>query len=339
MLDKRLFVCKSFALVRIDDSWVVEQTGGERPARRLSTIPAWLGRVLTVLSAWEVVDAANSVTLAQLSNVHPASISDCLEQLLRLGLLHEQVCLLEGERDTARARDYQFCSSSKRPDYTDPATIGNDIQEMNRWASEDAPPAAWKQHQRRDVIPLPVPGLAAATGSHAKLGSFLYLCHAVLADATIGALPRTLRAVPSHGASHPFDLTLKFPSEQGSGKEVSFAYDPGLHALVHIDGALVPKVRESPAKSAVRIGIHLSIERVQFRYRSSLAYQTIYLDLGHLIETMTYAAIASDSTLSIPEMPVVPFTDRSYPGELVAEAFWCSATGPLSARATSASVG
>ncbi|GGQ07089.1 MarR family transcriptional regulator [Streptomyces roseolilacinus] len=236
--------------------------------------------------------------LAQEAGVPAHAVAGCLTSLERAGLLRREAPDDPPPRDAPALHDWALANLAPPADYRNPALVDDDIALMTSYADGDPPPPALpdlSEHAPRVHLPHPV----ADPGGHPLrvLGGVLYLSHAVIDDAAIGPLPRSRRVPPSHGAAHPFDLSVG--CRWADGSTTVHAYDPDAHALAGLaDGDrpdVAGPVRRLAAAAALRpgdavIAVHLAIRRVQWRYRTGAAYPTVFLDLGHLLEALRGAA-------------------------------------------------
>jgi hypothetical protein len=264
------------ALVRLADRWLLDDVGRGR-VRLLDALPGWLGRVLAQLTVAGPITAGQARAVVLAAGVPESEVERCVTSLSAAGLLSEHPAAVP-PADSAVLRDYQFANISQAVDYADPAAIDEDIRLMYRYAEADRPPAVLVELPAGAFrVPLPHPVLDPAGHPLDRLGRCLFLTHGVLSDTAIGPLPRTRRVPPSHGAAHPFDLLLTTARDVDAG---SYYYDPGEHCLV----LLADDTTEHG--DDVILDIRLAVERVQWRYRTSAVYPTIFLDLGHLLETL-----------------------------------------------------
>jgi SagB-type dehydrogenase family enzyme len=181
---------------------------------------------------------------------------------------------------------------------------------MSEFSRTSAPPAPYHSFPDAAHLPLPHPFLDHTDHPLGDVARLLYLGNAVLQDVAIGPLHRTRRVPPSHGASHPFDLVLSL-GEPWVHTPGTFYYNPDTHHLVSLSGLpdadahaefVAECLGSTGAKGAVSVAFHLEVRRIQWRYRTSTAYPTIFLDLGHLVETLAY--VARDMDWAMTHIPV-----------------------------------
>ena len=204
-----------------------------------------------------------------------------------LALLEE----VEGERALGARRNgpvtelLSVLGQLPQADYADERVFDMDDALMHQYVDADGPaagscappstsPRTWLQ---RPPWP-PGPGLAD------RLGRLLYFAAAVVRDVRLGAvMAAVLKAVPSHGARHPIDVHLRV----GAGGPFAagwHSYRPDDHTLTW-----QAEASDAPAGSVAMVLVAVW-ERVQWRYRSSLAYPTVFLDAGHLTGTLQLLA-------------------------------------------------
>ncbi|MYT56042.1 hypothetical protein GTW29_29160 [Streptomyces sp. SID7834] len=115
-----------------------------------------------------------------------------------------------------------------------------------------------------------------------------------------GPLPRSRRTPPSFGASHPFDIAVI--TSRISGERTAYYYQPVEHSLVILPASAYDVAVSAPPETSgcrdIELSIHLAIERVHWRYRTSTVYPIILLDLGHLTETLRQVADSMDIRLT-----------------------------------------
>lgn len=230
----------------------------------------------------------------------PASAADrCVDSLRRAGVLVPATSRPSAHRDTAALHDWRLANLTLPADYRNPDTLKSDLRQTRAFAAAETPPPAsrqWPAKLRRTALPHPVHD--PPDRPHYIMGSVLYYSHAILKPAALGPLPRSLRVPPSHGAGHPFDLTVALRSRR-ERKSVLFAYDPADHTLVRLPADPVWEVTDGH----MLIAVHLAVRRVQWRYRASTAYPTVFLDLGHLLGVMEAVAETLDLALAEIDLP------------------------------------
>lgn len=136
---------------------------------------------------------------------------------------------------------------------------------------------------------LPHPAFGPLEDPLGKLGVFMLHGFGVLRNAKfldVGYVP--LKSTPSKGARHPFDAHLV----AGPGTTLP----PGVYDYSPSDHALVSRTDEVLSDGLVLV-VTLVYERVQWRYRETSGYCDLWLDLGHLRETL--AAVATDLSCSV----------------------------------------
>ncbi|WP_159106611.1 hypothetical protein [Streptomyces rishiriensis] len=244
------------------------------------------------------VNTAAAAAAAIAAGVPEAAADRCVDSFRRAGLLVPTTSHPLPRAEAPVLQDWRLANLALPADYRDPDTQVIDLRQMEGFAAAEAPPAVsvqWPLGLRRTLLPHPVHD--APERPHYALGNVLYYSNAVLRPAALGPLPRTLRVPPSHGAAHPFDLTVIMNSQR-DGSSVTLGYDPMAHALVRLPATSIAPV----APGYVLIAVHLAVRRVQWRYRASTAYPTVFLDLGHLLQVMETAA--ENLSLALAETPV-----------------------------------
>ncbi|KJY22191.1 hypothetical protein VR43_07420 [Streptomyces sp. NRRL S-104] len=301
----------SLSLVTLQGQWIIEdpRLGSHR---LLNTVPQWLPLLLAELAVGGVVPWSELLASAIRQGV-PSDRAEACVRSLALAQLIVPADSNPPSRDASALRDHQWALTSARVDYTDENTIADDIELMHRYAKDTPPPApCWEPEDGSHRIGLPHPMLDHGVRPLSDLGRLLYFTNAILADTCIGPLSRTRRVPPSHGASHPFDLTLLTGLLSADGTTTHYGYDSAAHALV----PLQPETAmPSPVgRKAHVVSAHAALERVQWRYRTSTAYPTLFLDLGHLVETLFQVAEAVGMDVSEAPHDDEPVLDSQLPG-------------------------
>ncbi|MGW7198726.1 hypothetical protein [Streptomyces chryseus] len=304
----------SASLIRVGDAWPLgDPARGSH--RILNALPAWLGQALAVLTS------AGTVTLGQASDdlaragVPEAHVDFCLRSLADAGVLVEYSTDIP-ERDAGNLRDRQWAVISPPADYRDPGTKDADVQLMYSYAEEDEPPVSSTQAPETWAR-TPLPRLENNTDNRflERLGRLLYLTYGVHSEMDFGPLPRSRRTPPSFGASHPFDICVT--TSQVSGTWATHYYQPSEHSLVTLPASQYSPgagdFHESCGSGDITLSIHLAIERVHWRYRTSTVYPTVLLDLGHLTETLRLVAESMRIGLTVTAgrtEPALPKSDQ-----------------------------
>lgn len=288
------------ALIRLDDQWLLEDPRHGR-FRQLHNITEWLAELFAALVAAGPVSSLHLRGLTRRAGVPANRVDACIASLHQADLLvpHGAGHL---DRDASAQRDHQWVMVASPVDYAQPGVIDDDLRTMDEYAAQGPPPAAYVHPgDGEPSIPLPHPLLDPPEHPLHSLGHLLYFTHAVLSDAVIGPLPRSRRVTPSHGAAHPFDLTVTTDHLSGCTHQ-NYCYAPGAHALVPADQTHSVAASFVPQAKDLLITVHLASDRVQWRYRASTAYPTIFLDLGHLLETLRMTA--AFLRMTVEELPL-----------------------------------
>ncbi|MFQ6144608.1 hypothetical protein ACLMNJ_16255 [Streptomyces seoulensis] len=287
-------VSPTLSLLRLGEAWLMEDPA-RGSHRILNTLPGWLGRALATLISAETVTTEEAHSALKAAGVPEGHVGSCLRSFTEAGVL-VHAGTSRPHRDAGSMRDRQWAVISPPVDYRDPTAKDADVQLMYSYAEQAAvPPCATQVPEAWARIPLPEPEETVGTGGSLldTLGRLLYLTNGVQSEIEFGPLPRSRRTPPSFGASHPFDISVRAPS--GTGERTNYYYQPVEHALV----VLPPPEQVCGTGSArlavggeleVDLSIHLAIERVHWRYRTSTVYPTVLLDLGHVTETLRLVA-------------------------------------------------
>lgn len=308
----------TLSLVTVQGQWIIEDP--RRGSHRLlNTLPSWLLSLLAALA--QRGDASwSELTASAVSQGVPHDRADaCIRSLAKAHLIVPADSHAPS-RDASALRDHQWALASERMDYTDESAIADDIALMYHYAESSPPPApCWEPEAGSGGVTLPHPMLDHGDRPLADLGRLLFFTNAILNDTCIGPLPRSRRVPPSHGASHPFDLTLLTARPSADGTTAHYGYDAAAHALVRLKAESAAPTPVAPRTDV--LSVHAALERVQWRYRTSTAYPTLFLDLGHLVETLFQ--VAETLKLDVLEIPHddEPVLDSRLPG-----------LGPLFAR-------
>jgi hypothetical protein len=296
-----LRVSPTASLIRIGTSWLLEDPlrGGNR---QLNDFPGWLGHVLVRLMARGAMPIERVRAEISAGGVPEKQVERCLASLRSTGLLVPELAVVP-PRDSGALRDHQLANIfSESLDYSQPDIMKYDRQLMESYAKDGAPPAPFLEMpadwpRRR----LPHPVLDSDQHPLHAIGRVLYMINGILSDVTYGPLARTKRTPPSHGASHPFDIAVATTLLTGACAR-TYYYDPDDHSLAEAPASSPGDATVDSGSGATRLSIHLTVQRVQWRYRSSLAYPTIFLDLGHVVETLHL--VAGDLGLTVEDRSI-----------------------------------
>ncbi|MFD7706643.1 hypothetical protein [Streptomyces sp. NPDC059786] len=279
----------------VEGRWLVEDpTFGSH--RILDVFHPWLALLLSACAKRRAT-TEELLDVAFASGVPREAAAECIRSLQKARFLVRQD-EDAGGRDDSAVRDLQWSLVSLRMDYSDAQrAIEADLETMDGFAETDPPPpqfndtswAGWRYW-------LPHPVLDSDDHVVSRLGHLLYFMNGILEDVRIGPLPRSRRVPPSHGASHPFDVTV-FSREFADLGGANYLYDPDGHTLLQMEGCENPPEGDYPFV----ISVHAAVDRVQWRYRTSTAYPTLFLDLGHVIEVLFQ--VAQERGIELTELP------------------------------------
>lgn len=258
---------------------------------------------LQALLAGVVAKAASPRSAESLRAVFDAAPSQGREDVV----VHAMESLLEREhadggdrpavlRHAAIARWYLARRTRKYRDYSTDAVYGEDAEDMQRLLeTEHEPPA--EPEPKGPAVLLPHPATAEPVGALAALGALLYWTMGRQRPALfLDLLHVHLKAVPSFGARHPFDAELSIPPNSPLGLPAGqYIYHPSSHTLRRGDG--------DATSADVRIRLRPDLNRVSWRYRYPMAYESTLLDLGHLCAAMRMRAATCGITLVGQRLP------------------------------------
>jgi hypothetical protein len=293
-----LIISPTASLLRYTDDWFLDDPslGG---ARELSITNPVLWDFLCHLIKLGSVTSEAAADVAASVGIPELVVGRCINSFRQAGILVPASSHVSVPCDAPALQDWRLANLTVPADYRDPNIVDSDLQQMEEFAAAESPPAAYRKWPAElHRIPLPHPVHDAPDRPHYLLGSVLYYSHAVIKPASLGPLPRSLRVPPSHGAAHPFDLTVTLRSHRELGPAL-FAYDPVDHSLVRLHDVPDSQV---PVDHGL-IAVHLAARRVQWRYRASTAYSTIFLDLGHLLGVMEAVTESLKLTLTQISLP------------------------------------
>ena len=197
-------------------------------------------------------------------------------------------------RDPVVAQWFLARAGRRYVDYSAATVFEDDAAQMREYLSVEPEPAP-EPPRPEPGVPLPHPAVAEPNDPLSALGSLLYWSFGRLRPAAfLDLLTVHLKAVPSFGSRHPFDAHLQVPP--GSVLRLPpghYGYHPSSHTL----GRLGPWDGEP----GIRLIIRPVLDRVWWRYRYSLAYETTLLDLGHLRGTIRQ--LAGELAVGLTEAP------------------------------------
>ncbi|MFJ4864002.1 MULTISPECIES: hypothetical protein [unclassified Streptomyces] len=199
----------------------------------------------------------------------------------------------------------------KYADYSDDSVFDTDRALMEELLSvSPAPsPETWFEGPR---VQLPHPAVQTPNSVLRGVSDVLFAGFGRLRPATfLDVLDVHLKPVPSDGSRHPFDAYVRVPPGT-SVPAGTYGYVPSAHSLVSVPAAS-PDDNE---RGVFTLQVNVVHERSQWRYRQSVAYESLALDHGHALATMR--AVAAESGLRLtPSMPDQPIVDDLF---LVSEA-------------------
>ncbi|MEV6987454.1 hypothetical protein AB0M95_40210 [Sphaerisporangium sp. NPDC051017] len=301
-IDRSWKLSPTISLIRVGDEWLIEDPA-QGSYRQFNTLQKWLSEALTRLVSGGTMTDEQVCEVLKKAGIPVRYVEYCLQSFLDSGVLVDATAD-PPPRDFGSLRDLQWATVSRSLDYRDPEAKATDIQLMYRYAQDDFPPASSTQAPETWTwIDLPDPDPDHGGGLLNKLGYMLYLVYGVHAEIHFGPLPRTRRTPPSFGASHPFDISVT--TSAFSGERTAYYYQPAEHSLVALPATESdlstddPVLEQTLELANIDLAIHLAIERVHWRYRTSTAYPTVLLDLGHLTETLDMVADCMNVRLTV----------------------------------------
>ncbi len=278
------------SLIRVGEMWLMDDPA-RGSHRILNTLPRWLGHSLAALASSGTMKQEQVIHALEDAGVPEGQGEACFKSFVEAGVLVGPSPSTP-ERDAGNLRDRQWAVISPPVNYRDPATKDADIQLMYSYAEETNPPASATQVPETWArVQLPLPERETEEDFLGRLGRLLHLTYGVQSEMNFGPLPRSRRTPPSFGASHPFDISVT--TKLKSDGRTAYYYHPSEHSLVALPASQCDhgeSAHATPGGSGVYLSIHLAIERVHWRYRTSTVYPTVLLDLGHLTETLGQVA-------------------------------------------------
>lgn len=165
-------------------------------------------------------------------------------------------------------------------DYAAPGVFEEDEKMMRDYARDEIP-SLYKHIPSSHTLKLAHPAYGIPSTMLNILGHVLFYGFGRLREATfLGFLPTMFKCVPSKGARHPFEAYIAVKSVEGIHDGL-YHYNVKDHALDFI--------KEEPGEiEGLSLFVTAVYERYQWRYRNSWAYKDLFLELGHLAETLNY---------------------------------------------------
>jgi len=231
---------------------------------------------------WSAYLQAQGVSRSQAEATVEAAVVIAL--LVPEGTAEAWARLAEGVEGTTSEEVYALLSSTEALSYFDygqpVAVMQVDRKLMAEYALQDQPPDSFLRLEGDPRIALPEVhmGIPAATPLE-RLGRLLYWPFGRVRGIKLhGKWDLLQKPVPSLGARHPFEVYLFV--EKGPIAPGIYHYNVEAHELVLVSAGPV-----EPG-SGTRLAITLLAARSQWRYRYSLAYKDLFLDLGHILEML-----------------------------------------------------
>lgn len=283
------------ALLHVDGNWVITNParGSQVEVDELEGLVALLSLLAEPCTEEELLTAAGRgpapavkedfVTLLQSGLAVPVEWEE--EVLRRLGRLVDEPHL-----DFSR----YFLARSHIPhaDYSHPETMSADAESMRSYLRESPFPPLVAKRDAEGHLPLAHPATGKPQDGNSRLGHLLFWAFGKLRETRFFDLfPVLLKAVPSKGARHPFEVHL-FAGERCIIDPGWYHYDTLSHALARLGD---PPPGLDPVNPV--LVVTAIYERVQWRYRHSWAYKDIFYDLGHV--QCTLMLVAADLGLTI----------------------------------------
>jgi hypothetical protein len=214
-----------------------------------------------------------------------SAASALLDAVCDLGLLVRADDLKPaGNLDLRTQRQLLMRRARRYADYSSAAVFTDDTKRMARFAAEENPPPL-EGTAPGPKLTLPHPAATDPEGELDRLGHLMFFTFGLLRPARfLEILDVQLRAVPSFGARHPFDALITIPHGMATvAPPGRYVYLPSHHQLAYIRPT-------HDHGDAWQLDILAVYERVQWRYRESIAYDMVLLDLGHLTHQLRAVA-------------------------------------------------
>ena len=221
-----------------------------------------------------------------------SEIKSTLEVFIQMGILIDICQLTEGDKlivKYPKLHDvFYFLSLSHSLTFADYSNKNVNIIDqslMNEYFAESTPPPRYKQVvDSINFIKLPNNfSTNNLKNSITKLSAVLYFCFGSISEFEIMGIKSLLKALPSHGARHPFESYL-VSNNSRLLPDGFFHYNSKDHFLEQI---------QIPSKAIFNNqGLYLIVcvifDRVSWRYRNSWHYNDIFFDLGHIVGQLNY---------------------------------------------------
>lgn len=275
-------------LVHVSGRWLISSPAVNQPVLLPPALARSVGAIEAVLAS-AAVPSSRVALLERAARHSEATDAEALvDALINCGLLvppHAETPWdrWSGSPAESAARYMATKKAVRFLDYSDPEVHHHDRAVMERYL-KDGPPPPVDAAPSGARIELPHPAFGLADTGAARVGYLLFSGFGTIRRARfLDLFPVLLKPVPSKGARHPFDALLRVRD--------SSLFDAGLYRYLSTAHALAVKSRgpaePGPAATLTVLAIY---DRVQWRYRESASYKDLFLDLGHLTETLRQVA-------------------------------------------------
>jgi SagB-type dehydrogenase family enzyme len=285
MTDRRLIVNPSLVLLQRR----LFSPNYDGPGKWVIFDPTTRRSQLAVLQQRDYEDKALPAVLRLLLAHSGGKVDDAaLAQLASAGLLTEPNCQKTGATFLSAFQrsvfDYPFY------DYSTPETFQEDRQLMIRYQQDSPTPSPWTPRDGAQIC-LPTVDWDDLTPSDGRpfdlrhLAAVLRFTFGPIAELPHLGLPMHFRRTsPSGGAKHPSEGWLQVNTPCYGLVPGTYVYDGARHKLVVVDAA--QQASGTATDQPWTISIRSRVERPMWRYRDGRSFRAVFIDAGHVIETL-----------------------------------------------------
>lgn len=159
------------------------------------------------------------------------------------------------------------------------AALDIDKEDMRKLEEIEPQPDIFLNYPNCDYISLPHPSCVPPHSAISKLGFILFYNFGCLQEIKFHDHKAMLKCIPSLGARHPFEVYINDYWGMLGKKNSLYHYSVQNHAIGLIGKSKILKDKWS---SPLMLEVFAVIDRYQWRYRHSLHYKELLMELGHL---------------------------------------------------------
>jgi SagB-type dehydrogenase family enzyme len=308
-MNNKQYICSGLTqLFRCDDEWILTNPALDSsvcidpPGSDLITL-------LLLLLDWTRIsrseqDIVNWMTIEGIERNEAVLL---VHSFIRAGLLVSEgselpwVCLMNNYPSLREVVRYvAFRQAVCFVDYTDPHVLEQDRDAMEDFERSEPPPSIYKRYQNTARLSLGHPATCPPHDSFGRLSHLLFWGYGRLREVAFHQLPAMLKAVPSMGARHPFEVYVLYDIDNKM-KPGFYHYVVEKHELEYLSSTSKVRLKNglqsdqgtterTDSLTGISLITTVIFDRFQWRYRHAWNYKDIFYDLGHIKATLKLVA-------------------------------------------------